>query len=703
MFSFLFDTEGFPARWDCGTAWQESPWLGWLHIVADSTTAAAYIAIPVLMMVALQRVKQLPAPRLLSLFAIFILACGSVHLIEAIIFWVPIYRLSAVAKSVTAISSCITAVVLAFTWPRLLQYRSPEDLQQEVGRRTEELADTALRLNDTRQLLEEQKERLGMALDAGAMGTWDWNLETNEVLFDAAQIRLTELSGRPDVEAGAEVIAAQDFFDIVHPDDRDGLNTAVRQAIDEGREYSEAFRIITASGITRWISGRGSLIEKPGRERRLVGVNYDVTSQKEFEAKLSAARAQAEAANEAKSRFLANTSHEIRTPLTAILGCAEAMVRTATDDATAETAGLIQRQGKLLLRLLDDVLDLSRIEAGRMTVRKEGNCDLHSLLEDVRSMLQPQASEKQIDFDLIIDERMPRFVRTDPIRLRQIALNLVSNAIKFTDTGRVAVRAEVDNSGSDNVEDNDAAARGPELVLSVHDTGCGIPDDKQSAIFEAFHQCAVADDQAVGNHSNNRGAGLGLAIVAKLTKLLGGQLQVDSQLHVGSTFTIRLPLLEPTANEIDETRGTQSADQPPPPLRQGRIIVAEDTASVQFLLRKILAKHANVLDVVDDGKAALDHIEAAAGRGEPYDAIVLDMHMPVMSGYDVARNVRSAGLSTPIIALTASALVGDRERCLEAGCTSYVPKPIDWDALERAVQSSLEQSSSSAAKSDTAN
>ncbi len=698
MFQFLFDTEGFPPRWECGTAWQESPWLGWLHIVADVATASAYIAIPVLMIVALRRVKHLPAPRLLTLFAIFILACGSVHIIEAIIFWVPIYRLSAVAKVTTAISSCITAVVLAYAWPRLLEYRSPEELQREVDRRTEELADTALRLNNTRLMLEEQKERLGLALDAGSMGTWDWNLETDEILFDAAEVRLTELTGRPDVEAGAEIIASKSFFDIVHADDRLELEAAVRNSIDHCRPYSHTFRIVTASGVTRWISGRGSLIEKPGRERRLVGVNFDVTPQKDVETKLSAARVEAEAASKAKSRFLANTSHEIRTPLTAILGCAESLVRNAPDGATAETAGLIQRQGKLLLRLLDDVLDLSRIEAGRMTVRKDGTCDLHSLLQDVRSMMQPQATAKQIEFELQIADQTPRFVRTDPIRLRQIALNLVSNAIKFTDLGRVAITADIVDNEPDQESDQQR-----ELRLTICDTGCGIPDDEQSAIFEAFHQCADIQERELGDHSNNRGTGLGLAIVAKLTQLLGGQLEVESQPNVGSTFTIRLPLAEPSADEIDATRESTAkhpAYNPTAPFRQGRIIVADDTPSIQFLLTKILAKHATSLDLVDDGQAALERIEAAEGCGEPYDAIVLDMHMPIMSGYEVARRVRLLGLSTPIIALTASALVGDRERCLEAGCTAYVPKPIDWDTLESEVQLALAKSADESSATD---
>lgn len=673
MIGFLLDTEGFPARWDCGVAWRQEPWLGWTHIVADVATSMAYVAIPLLMLIALRRVRHLPAPRLLCLFAIFILACGAVHLIEAVIFWEPYYRLSAVAKVVTAVSSTLTAVALAHYLPHLLLYRSPEELQTEVDRQTVRLADV--------------NERLSLALAAGAMGAWDWDLETNDVRFDATEVALIGLSGRPGEEEGESIVKADDFFGLVHPEDRPELERAIEATIHRREHYNHTFRITTPDGQQKWISGRGRLFEEPGQHRRLVGVNYDVTAQKTSEQELAEARRAAEAASHAKSQFLANTSHEIRTPLTAILGCAESLVREAPDESTADSAGLIQRQGQLLLHLLNDVLDLSKIEAGRLSVQKQNVCDVIATVEDIRSLMQPLAIEKGLNFSLNVEEGVSRHLQTDPARLRQILANLVSNGIKFTKEG--SVELTVKQTSTDGA---------PEVVFQVRDTGIGIPENQQEAVFNAFHQAHEGTLPGAASRSINNGAGLGLAIASRIAHLLGGRLTLQSKVRKGSTFSLTLPYVEPPMERlraIADRRAKQSS-QPVQVSRRGAILVAEDTASIQFLLRKILTPHSTRLDFVDDGQSAIDRVAAAKESGEPYDLLLLDMNMPVLSGYEAAEKLRSAGETFPIIALTASAMVGDRERCLEAGCTAYVPKPIDWATLEAEVQAALANNGSDA-------
>ncbi len=667
MTGFLLDTEGFPARWNCGTAWLQEPWLGWTHIVADVAIAAAYMAIPLLLLVALRRARHLPAPRLLLLFAIFILACGSTHLIDAIIFWHPVYRLSAVAKVVTAIASCLTAVVLAYYLPNLMLYRSPAELQVEVERQT-------LRLGDV-------KNRLSMALAAGSMGAWEWDLDSGEVRNDATQTELIGLPGRPGADDDEVIIQASQFFALVREEDRAELERVLGEAIDTGAPYSHVFRIKTPAGKVKWISSRGRLVQDPGGPRRLVGVNYDVSAQKITEQELANARLEAEAASNAKSQFLANTSHEIRTPLTAILGCAESLVRESPNDSIAVTASLIQRQGQLLLHLLNDVLDLSKIEAGRLTVRKQGACDVLALAEDIRSLMQPLALAKGLSFTLDVEPALPRHLQTDPARLRQILSNLVSNAIKYTKQGSVELSVALSRENGVS-----------EMVFCVIDTGIGIPEDQRDAVFDAFHQAHDGTLPGAASHSINSGAGLGLAISSRLAMLLGGRLTLESELGKGSTFCLRLPYIEPPMQRlrsIADRRARQSGSSVKVD-RRGAILVAEDTASIQFLLRKILTPHATRLDFVDDGQSALERINAAHDAGEPYDVLLLDMNMPVMSGYEAAKRIRAAGDLIPIIALTASAMLGDRERCLEAGCNAYVPKPIDWSLLESEVQSAFE-------------
>ncbi|QDV75618.1 hybrid sensor histidine kinase/response regulator [Botrimarina mediterranea] len=670
MTGFLLDTEGFPARWNCGSAWSQEPWLGWTHIVADIATATAYVAIPILLLIALRRARHLPAPRLLVLFAIFILACGSVHLIEAIIFWHPIYRLSAVVKVVTAVSSCLTAITLAYYLPHLLLFRSPEELQQEVDRQT-------LRL-------EEVKERLSMALAAGSMGAWEWNLDTGEVRLDATEAALVGMTGHPGVEEGETIVQITDFYKLVDEHDRDELQRVLKLTIEYGATYDHVFRITTPDGERKWIAGRGRLVQEPGRHRRLVGVNYDVTVQKLIEQDLAKARLEAEAASNAKSQFLANTSHEIRTPLTAILGCAESLVREAPDASTSATASLIHRQGQLLLHLLNDVLDLSKIEAGRLTVRKQGVCDVITLAEDIRSLMQPLALAKGLAFSLDLQDPLPRHLQTDPARVRQIVSNLVSNAIKFTKEG--SVRFSVSSETTDGQR---------EMLFCVEDTGIGIADDEQDAVFDAFHQAHEGTLPGAASHSVNSGAGLGLAIASRLASLLGGRLTLESEVGKGSTFCLHLPYIEPPMQRLRNMadRRAKQSSVAVKIERKGAILVAEDTASIQFLLRKILTPHATRIDFVDDGKSALQQLSAAHEAGDPYDVLLLDMNMPVMSGYEAAQRLRAAGEDIPIIALTASAMLGDRERCLEAGCNAYIPKPIDWNLLETEVQAALVRSS----------
>ncbi|TWT88329.1 Autoinducer 2 sensor kinase/phosphatase LuxQ [Pseudobythopirellula maris] len=681
MLSFLFDTDGFPARWFCGTAWQDEPWLGWMHIIADLATAVAYTAIPVMMIFALRKTKQIPEPRLLMLFAVFILACGSVHLIEAIIFWTPVYRLSAVAKSVTAIASLGTVAVLAVRLPRLLALRSPEVLESLVRDRTQRLEDTA--------------GRLELVLSAGAMGAWDWNLETNRIVLDEAEIELTGLSGDPVGEVGNQELDISAFFDIIHADDHEELDAALRESIDHGVPYEHSFRITTPQGVEKWIAGRGRLIVEPGEPRRLVGVNYDVTAIKQSEGELAEARRLAEAASEAKSRFLANTSHEIRTPLTAMLGCAESLVRESPDETTTETATVIKRQGELLLRILNDVLDLSKIEAGRMTLRRK-TCDLRAMFEDIHSLLEPQAEAKGLALSVEVDPNATHSLRTDPVRVRQVLLNLASNAVKFTEKGSVSICAEeaaaeegLAEGLSDGPQQDPDAEQQRWLRLRVSDTGPGIPEEHQQAVFEAFHQ----SDAAIGPDGASRGTGLGLTIAARLARMLGGRLDLNSRLGEGAEFTFWLPLVEATPKGgSSDKAGAARANGADSPQRRGRILVAEDTPSIQFLLRKILTPHATRLDVVGDGQAAVDAARSARDAGQPHDAILLDMTMPILGGHEAAQILRSEGFSTPIIALTAGAMVGDRERCLAAGCTEYLAKPLDWDALEAAVQTALADS-----------
>lgn len=660
LFPDLLDTKGFPKRWECGPAWDEEPFWGWLTIGSDLVTWAAYLTIPlVLLLFIYNRRRDIPFPRIFWLFGAFIFACGTVHLIEAIIFWHPVYKLSAVVKFLTAAVSSVTVVALVRITPLALTLRSPMQLDQEVKTRTQQLetlnrrllAEVAERERGAEEL-RDYTERLRLALQGGQMGTWDWNLETNIVQLDTNEAELLGIGG----EKG--IIQITEFFERVHPDERDGLNKILDHSITTGAPYFGEFRLRMPDGNWRWLAGHGRVMTAGSAGRRMMGVNYDITARKELEREIVEARQTAESASQAKSEFLANVSHEIRTPLTAILGCAEVLHDDIKDESNRELTRLIKNQGELLLGILNDVLDLSKIEAGKIEIQ-EKPCSLAPIIADVRSLLEPQAEEKGISLSAKVATKMPPQIVSDPLRLRQVLLNLVGNAIKFTDEGHVTIECRYDDGWQ---------------VFAVHDTGIGIPQEDQTRIFDAFEQIEAGETRTA------QGTGLGLAICQKLIKMLGGKLTVESTVGEGSTFEVRLPA--PDAENLEWI----SLDAIPlDPRKSGvfpqqlncRVLVADDTRSIQFLITRMLHDRVNQLTVVEDGNAALDEIRRASAAGQPYDVILMDMQMPHLDGYTATKNLRSEGIETPVIALTASAMPGDMEKCLKAGCNGYLPKPLD--------------------------
>ena len=401
-----------------------------------------------------------------------------------------------------------------------------------------------------------------------------------------------------------------------------------------------------------------------------VGVQADITERKQFEESLQRAEARAQAASQAKSEFLANMSHEIRTPLTAVLGCAGTLVPHLTNVEHREMVQMIRNQGRLLLGILNDVLDLSKIEAGRLEIQREA-CSIVSIIEDVRSLLLPQASEKGLELRTEYASEMPVQVETDPLRIRQVLVNLVGNAIKFTEEGHVSIVAFCD-----------VDSEPPQLVINVRDTGIGIAPDRLDAIFEAFTQENSLLTRKVG------GTGLGLTISQRLLSMLGGSVRAASQLQQGTTFTVTLPITpdetnlmqtgsELTRASVEQQRSRDSLDI----VLTARVLLAEDTHGLQFMIRRMLENAGAAVAVVDNGEQAVDAVLEAQDQGQPFDVVLMDMQMPVLDGFGATARLREAGSSVPIIALTAAAMQGDRERCLSAGCDDYLSKPIDRHTL----------------------
>jgi len=394
---------------------------------------------------------------------------------------------------------------------------------------------------------------------------------------------------------------------------------------------------------------------------------------------------QAEAAERAKSEFLANMSHEIRTPMTAILGYAERLLEQGrTDDAPLgeiEALETIHRNGEHLLEIINGVLDLSKIESGRLEPQLSPFSPT-ALVEEVVTLMRPRADEKGLTLEFEVDGSVPAAVESDPTRIRQVLINLIGNALKFTEAG--IVRVTVGHHGQ---------SANPMLQLTVSDTGIGMASAQTGEMFEAFTQADAAATRKFG------GTGLGLAICDRLTSLMEGTIEVESQPGQGSVFRVNLPVgvvdgaeLVPGNRKLsapDEWRRSRAAERPSLP-PGGRILVAEDGLDNQRLIVETLEDAGAEVEIAENGAIAMKLALEEQERGHAFDVILLDMQMPVLDGREAVRRLRSMGYDRPIVALTAHAMSGDRQKCLDAGCDEYASKPIDRRRLVQLIARFLE-------------
>ena len=381
-------------------------------------------------------------------------------------------------------------------------------------------------------------------------------------------------------------------------------------------------------------------------------------------------RLKAEAENHSKSEFLAHISHELRTPLTAVLGYAELLSAELIDAQHREYAQIIQRNGRHLLNLLNDILDLSKIAAGKLELDRQ-QVMLTELVTEVESLMTVQAAAKNLAFSIAYDGQVPAVILTDPTRLRQILINLLGNAIKFTDQGSVELRVALQTASADSPT---------QLRFEISDSGPGISAADQERLFEPFVQGQRPGVQTVGS-------GLGLAISRQLAQLLDGTLSVVSHPDTGSTFTLTIGIgdlqqadwIVPSNRPASPSQNWQAS-----PRLQGRVLVVDDLPDIRRLLAAILQRAGATVELAADGEQALARVaqvstatgQTGATQASSYDVIVLDMQMPRLDGYKTTQRLRAGGYDGVIIALTAAAMRGERERCLQAGCDEYLSKPI---------------------------
>jgi PAS domain S-box-containing protein len=410
-----------------------------------------------------------------------------------------------------------------------------------------------------------------------------------------------------------------------------------------------------------------AVVDDAGKLEATVGVVRDITEARRFEAELKRAKEDAERANRAKSEFLATISHEIRTPMNGVIGMTSLLLDTNLDETQRDYADTVRKSADALLGIINDILDFSRIEAGKIAIDAKA-FDLATVIGDVNNMLYPRAVESGLKLSMEYPPELPRRFVGDSGRVRQVLINLVSNALKFTPAGEVKVLVEC--AGRDT--------QLAEMRVSVRDNGVGIPEDKLEMIWEKFSQVDSSNTRRYG------GTGLGLAIAKQLVDLMHGRIGVKSRLGQGSTFWFSLPLRLDLAQEAP--RMTTVA--PPAPASRGpepglRVLLAEDNVVNQKVAAGMLQRLGIASDIAANGKEAVDRWTA-----KEYDVIFMDCHMPEMDGYDAASELRrrEGGVRrTTIIALTADAREGTRERCIQAGMDDYIVKPVKLEDLRQAL------------------
>ena len=393
---------------------------------------------------------------------------------------------------------------------------------------------------------------------------------------------------------------------------------------------------------------------------------------------LRAMKAHLEHASRLKSEFLANMSHEIRTPMTAILGFADVLRERLTNAENLEIIETVKRNGEYLLEIINDILDLSKIEAGSLKIEQRP-CSPRAIVEDVVALMRPRCESKHLWLDVAIDDDVPGVVSSDPLRLRQILVNLLGNAVKFTDHGGVRIDLRLANA-------DDATKV---MQFDVTDSGIGISADRLKALFQPFSQLDASMTRRFG------GTGLGLVISRRLAQLLGGDISVQSVPGQGSTFsvTIAAEAFQPAANRAAETG--PAAEEPvttqlaAKERLSAKILLAEDGFDNQRLLALILRAAGAELKIVENGRAAVEEITQSVAA--PYDLVLMDMHMPVLDGYEATAELRRLGYRGPIVAVTAHAMSGDRQKCLDVGCDDVVTKPFERMRLLNAISKCLSE------------
>jgi two-component system sensor histidine kinase/response regulator len=527
------------------------------------------------------------------------------------------------------------------------------------------------------------EQRTGLALKAAKIGVWEYDIVSDHLIWDD---RLFEIYGR---ERNKFKNTFQDWSESIYPDDFEAAQQAFTKAIEGHAYFKHEFRIVTNNGEIRSVLGMAACIyDAKNNPIKVTGVNIDLTESHNIknELKASSEHAQknaelaekmakkAKAADLQKSAFLANISHEIRTPISGVIGLVDMLLDDVTVNQLSEDKrqyylGLVKNSSLHLLGIITDILDFSKIEAGKLSISNQ-TFDLASVIEELVNDFTHRAAEKSLKFDYQSTGMEHDLFVGDPHRLKQILYNLLGNAIKFTPTGTISVRVRLNKKTAQKVS----------FICSIIDTGIGIEQGKLSLLFEPFEQVDSSAKRMA------QGTGLGLPISSKLIGLMGGNISVDSEFGVGSNFTISVPfgigeqliINDKETNEGDFNNTTGHI------FENCHALVAEDNDINQVVIQNLLAQLNISCTLAVDGEEALAHLDSSSAHC--FNFILMDCQMPKMDGFAATRKIRQHDKykkvkNIPVIALTANAMVSDKEKCFDVGMDGYLSKPVTKEVL----------------------
>ncbi len=656
----LFDTSGFPPRWECGDAWAESTWLGWLHIIADLATFFAYYAVPAVVLYFVLRHRNVKFPPVFYVFlGLVFFSCGTVHLVEAGLFVWPIYRFSAVVKLLTALVSCVGVIVLAKVLPIALELKSGEAYRKEASGRKRAEEKLQFERNLLYTLMNHHpdgiyfKDRSGRFLRvskayAGKLGSDDPE----------------DALGKTDSE----------FFSDEHS--RESSKNE-QQILESGEPAIGLIKKETRSdGTETWIStSMAPFYDQQGDVIGTFGISHDITEIKKAEQKLNAtlddlrlARDAAESANRAKSNFLANMSHEIRTPMNAIIGITELVMETELNSTQKDYLGTVLESGESLLSIINEILDFSKIEAGKVEL-EIAPFRLREEIGDTMKSLGVRAHGKNLELAWQAGDDVPDALMGDRSRLRQIIVNLAGNAIKFTERGEIVLQVKRLERHDDSVE----------LQFSVRDTGLGISEDKLSKIFDVFEQADSSTTRQFG------GTGLGLSISSSLVALMQGRLWVESQPGEGSTFHFTAHFK--VAGESDVARDSVPSQS----LVGMRVLIVDDNETNRLILKEIVASWKMQAISCAGGAEALETLQKTQNSSEPIQLVLSDVNMPSMDGFMLAQQIRKIprGGDVAIIMLTSGTRPEDKDYLPKFQIAAELLKPVKRSELLNTIMQSM--------------